>query len=50
MTLRNQADGLFMARKAVADAGDKATQEEKDGIESAASELEDALKGENKKK
>ena len=47
--LRNQADGLIHgARKAVADAGEKATQEEKDGIESAASELEDALKGENK--
>ncbi len=49
VTLRNQADGLIHgARKAVADAGEKATQEEKDGIESAASELEDALKGENK--
>ena len=47
--LRNQADGLIHgARKAVADAGEKATQEEKDSIESAASELEDALKGENK--
>ena len=47
--LRNQADGLIHgARKTVADAGEKATQEEKDGIESAASELEDALKGENK--
>ena len=47
--LRIQADGLIHgARKAVADAGEKATQEEKDGIESAASELEDALKGENK--
>ena len=49
VTLRNQADGLIHgARKAVVDAGEKATQEEKDGIESAASELEDALKGENK--
>ena len=47
--LRNQADGLIHgARKAVADAGEKATQEEKDSIESAASELEEALKGENK--
>ena len=47
--LRNQADGLIHgARKAVADAGEKATQEEKESIESAASELEDALKGENK--
>ena len=47
--LRNQADGLIHgARKAVADAGEKATEEEKDSIETAASELEDALKGENK--
>ena len=47
--LRNQADGLIHgARKAIADAGEKATQEEKDSIESAASELEDAVKGENK--
>ncbi len=43
--LRNQADALVHgARKAVADAGDKATQEEKDAIEKAASELEEALK------
>ena len=49
VVLRNQADGLIHgARKAVTDAGEKATTEEKDGIETAASELEDALKGENK--
>ena len=47
--LRNQADGLIHgARKAVADAGDKASEEEKEGIESAATELEEALKSENK--
>ena len=47
--LRNQADGLVHgARKAVQDAGDTATQEEKDAIEAAASELEEALKGDDK--
>jgi len=49
VTLRNQADGLIHgARKAVEDAGDKATDEEKTAIESAASGLEEALKGEDK--
>ena len=49
VTLRNQADGLIHgARKAVTDAGDKATDEEKDAIESAAVALEEALKTENK--
>jgi len=49
VTLRNQADGLIHgARKAVTDAGDKATEEEKDAIESAAVALEEALKTENK--
>ncbi len=49
VTLRNQADGLIHgARKAVEDAGDKATDEEKTAIESAASDLEEALKGEDK--
>ncbi len=49
VSLRNQADGLIHgARKAVEDAGDKATDEEKTGIETAASELEDALKNEDK--
>ncbi|MEM7077962.1 MAG: molecular chaperone DnaK [Pseudomonadota bacterium] len=47
--LRNQADGLIHgARKAVEDAGEKATDEEKQAIEAAATELEDALKGEDK--
>ena len=47
--LRNQADGLVHgARKAVEDAGDKATDEEKTAIEAAASELEEALQGEDK--
>jgi len=49
VTLRNQADGLIHgARKAVEDAGDKATDEEKTTIETAASELEEALKSEDK--
>ncbi len=49
VTLRNQADGLVHgARKAVQDAGDKASEEEKAAIESAATELEEALKGDKK--
>ena len=49
VTLRNQADGLIHGdRKAVEDAGDKATDEEKTAIEGAASDLEEALKGEDK--
>ena len=49
VTLRNQADGLIHgARKAVEDAGDKASDEEKTAIEGAASDLEEALKGEDK--
>ena len=49
VTLRNQADGLIHgARKAIADAGDKASEEEKESIESAATALEEALKTENK--
>ena len=48
VTLRNQADGLIHgARKAVEDAGDKATDEERTAIETAASELEEALKSED---
>ncbi len=47
--LRNQADSLIHgARKAVIDAGDKATDEEKEAIESAATALEDALKNGDK--
>ncbi len=43
--LRNQADSLVHgARKAVEDAGDKASDEEKEAIENAAKELEEALK------
>ena len=44
VNLRNQADGLIhAARKTVTDAGDKATEEEKSAIETAASELEEVL-------
>ena len=44
VNLRNQADALIhAARKTVTDAGDKATDEEKSAIETAASELEDVL-------
>jgi molecular chaperone DnaK len=43
--LRNQADSLVHgARKAVEEAGDKASAEEKEAIENAAKELEEALK------
>lgn len=49
VTLRNQADGLVHgARKAVTDAGDKATDDEKAAIEAAATDLEEAIKGEDK--
>ena len=49
VNLRNQADGLIHgARKAVVDAGDKATDAEKEAIEAAASELEEAIKGDDK--
>ena len=47
--LRNQGDTLVhAARKMVADAGDKATAEEKEKIESAAKSLEEAIKGDDK--
>ncbi|ALM51055.1 molecular chaperone DnaK [Halomonas huangheensis] len=47
--LRNQADGMIHAsRKTVEEAGDKATDEEKQAIETAASELEEAVKGDDK--
>ena len=47
--LRNQADALVhSARKAIADAGDKASQQEKDAIETAAKDLEAALKTDDK--
>jgi molecular chaperone DnaK len=49
VTLRNQADGLVhAARKTLQDAGDKASEEEKSSIESAATALEEAIKGEDK--
>ena len=48
-TLRNQADGLVhAARKMVADVGDKAPDAEKEAIETAAKDLEQALKGDDK--
>ena len=49
VNLRNQADALVHAsRKAVQDAGDKATDAEKEAIENAAKELEEAVKKEDK--
>ena len=49
VTLRNQADGLIHgARKAVADAGDVASVEEKAAIEAAATDLEESLKSDDK--
>jgi molecular chaperone DnaK len=47
--LRNQADGLIHgARKAVADAGDKASEEEKEAIEIACKDLEESLQTDDK--
>jgi len=47
--LRNQADGMVhAARKTVQEAGEHATDEEKEAIESAAKELEEAIKGDDK--
>ena len=47
--LRNQGDALVhAARKMVAEAGDKATTEEKEKIESATKSLEEAVKGDDK--
>jgi len=49
VSVRNQADGLIhAARKTVKDAGDKATQDDKDKIEAAAKALEDVMKGDDK--
>ncbi|MGR2740710.1 molecular chaperone DnaK [Billgrantia sp. Q4P2] len=49
VALRNQADGMVhAARKTVQEAGEHATDEEKQAIEAAASELEEALKGDDK--
>ena len=47
--VRNTADGLIHAtKKTLEEAGDKATDEEKAAIEKAITELEEALKGEDK--
>mgnify|MGYP001170885695 FL=1 len=47
--LRNQADGMIHAtKKTLAEAGDKAEASEKEAIETAISELEEALKGDDK--
>jgi len=47
--LRNQADGMVhAARKTLEEAGDKASDEEKQAIETAATELEEAIKGDDK--
>ncbi|WP_111415207.1 molecular chaperone DnaK [Billgrantia lactosivorans] len=49
VALRNQADGMIHAsRKTLEEAGDKASDEEKQAIETAISELEEALKGDDK--
>ena len=46
--LRNQADGMIHAtRKTLEEAGDKATDDEKQAIETAISELEEAVKGDD---
>ena len=46
---RNQADGLaHAARKTLDEAGDKASDEEKQAIESGIAAVEEALKGDNK--
>lgn len=47
--VRNQGDALVHAtRKTLTEAGDKVTQGEKDAIETAIKELEEALKGDDK--
>ncbi|PIE43157.1 MAG: molecular chaperone DnaK [Gammaproteobacteria bacterium] len=49
VTARNQADGMIHAvRKTLAEAGDKATDEEKQKIEAAITDLEQAVKGDDK--
>ena len=49
VTARNQGDQMVHAtKKTLEEAGDKATDEEKSAIESAISDLEDALKGDDK--
>ena len=49
VTVRNTADGMIHAtKKTVEEAGDKATDEEKEAINTAIAELEEALKGDDK--
>ena len=49
IAVRNTADGLVHAtKKTLEEAGDKATDEEKDAINNAITELEEALKGDDK--
>ena len=49
VTVRNTADGMIHAtKKTVEEAGDKATDEEKEAINTAIVELEEALKGDDK--
>lgn len=49
VTVRNTADGMIHAtKKTLEEAGDKATDEEKEAIGTAITELEEALKGEDK--
>ncbi|HSP31814.1 MAG TPA: molecular chaperone DnaK, partial [Halomonas sp.] len=46
--LRNQADGMIHAtRKTLEEAGDKATEDEKQTIQTAITELEEAMKGDD---
>jgi len=46
---RNRGDSMIHAvRKSIEEAGDQATEEEKSSIESAISELEEAMKGDDK--
>ncbi|GAA3893645.1 molecular chaperone DnaK [Halomonas cibimaris] len=48
VTLRNQADGMIHAtKKTLEEAGDKATDDEKQKIETAITELEEAVKGDD---
>lgn len=49
VTVRNTADGMIHAtKKTVEEAGDKATDEEKEAINTAIAELEEVLKGSDK--
>jgi molecular chaperone DnaK len=48
ITARNTADGMIHAtKKTLEEAGDKATDEEKDAINAAITELEEAVKGDD---